>query len=101
MSAMGRAGQVLDAGQGIPARSERILGNADAEVYLDAGARIRIIGGIGTDATDQRVVIVAALQGVVAQTAAQHVAAGAAGQGIVAGPAGQQVGTAIAGSGCR
>ena len=87
----GRAGDILDPGQGFGARTAAAC--AGCQVDRHGSARARIVGRIGSgaaverviaEATDQAVVAVAAVQSVIARAAIQRVIAGEAIDGVVA-----------------
>ena len=93
---VGRTDQHLDILQHIAQRIARGAGSA-IKRDRDPGGRMRIVGGVGARAADQRVRAGAADQRVIARAAIQHIAAGAAHQGVVARPAFDGFGAGTAG----
>ena len=88
-----RAVDVLDAGEGVACGVAEVA-DVGGEVDEDAGERIEVVpgrrrrrrSGIGVEAPDQQVVVVASVQRVVAEAAEEDVGPAPAFQGVVAVP---------------
>ena len=84
-----RARQILDIGEGVGSRADRVLCGANCEADGHAAGGIGIAGRVGPVAAIQGVVAGTTLQRVVAAEAVEGIGVGVAGQGVIEGRAGQ------------
>ena len=82
---IGRSREILEAGDRVRSRTDRILGSRDRQVHRHCRCRVPVGDGVGSGPAGQRVVGGKALDGVVARSAVDHIGVAVARQRVVIG----------------